>query len=91
MSFATSKKTLPQIPPTYQFLRNPGIADHDKDSILLAFADSSHTAWMIVLYLLRLTTNNEFFTQFLYAWVEPRWENNSKERIKFVRKSITNS
>ena len=48
------------------FLRNPGIADHEKDSILLAFADSSHTAWIVILYLLRVSTNNEFYTQFVH-------------------------
>ena len=50
-----------------KFLRNPGIADFTKDSVLLAFADSSSAAWMVVLLLLRTSTKNKYFTQFLYA------------------------
>ena len=50
-----------------RFLRNPGIADFTIDSVLLAFADSSSAAWMVVLLLLRASTKNKYFTQFLYA------------------------
>ena len=49
------------------FLRNPGRADPGKDSVLVAFADSSNTAWVVVLYLIRVTENNEFFTQFVHS------------------------
>ena len=49
------------------FLRNPGRADPDKGSVLVAFADASSTAWVVVLYLVRTTRNNEFFTQFVHS------------------------
>ena len=48
-------------------MRNPGRANHEKDSVLLAFADSSNTAWVVVLYLLRVSKKNEFFTQFVHS------------------------
>ena len=50
-----------------KFRRNPGIADSSRDSIILAFADSSQTAWMVVILLLRTSVDNKFYTQFVYA------------------------
>ena len=50
-----------------KFRRNPGIADSSKDSIILAFADSSQIAWMCVILLLRTSKDNKFYTQFVYA------------------------
>ena len=49
------------------FVRNPGRADPGKDSVLVAFADSSNTAWVVILYLVRATKDNEFFTQFVHS------------------------
>ena len=49
------------------FPRHIKRADCSEKSTLLAFADSSSTAWMVILYLLKLDHNKKFFTEFLYS------------------------
>ena len=49
------------------FPRNMKRADHTQKATLLAFADSSASCWIVVLYLLRLDHNKTFFAEFLYS------------------------
>ena len=49
------------------FPRHLKKADCSEKSTLLAFADSSSVAWMVILYLLKLDHNKKFFTEFLYS------------------------
>ena len=42
-------------------------ADQTQKSTLLAFADSSAIAWMVVIYLLRVDHNKQFYSEFLYS------------------------
>ena len=49
------------------FPRNLKRADQNQKATLLTFADSSATAWIVVIYLLRLDHNKQFYTEFLYS------------------------
>ena len=49
------------------FPRNLKRADQNQKAALLSFADSSATAWIVVIYLLRLDHNKQFYTEFLYS------------------------
>ena len=49
------------------FPRNMKRASQHEKSTLLAFADSSSTAWMVIIYLLRIDSKKQFFTEFFYS------------------------
>ena len=80
-----------------RFLRSPGIADPTKDSTILAFADISQVAWMVVILLLRTSVDNKIYTQFIHAngglnppgHTIPRNELNSYAKASQIIDSIT--
>ena len=50
-----------------KFPRSLKRADQEQKATLLTFADSSALAWMVVIFLLRIDKNKQFFTEFLYS------------------------
>ena len=82
-----------------KFPRNLKRADQKQKATLLAFADSSALAWMVVIYLLRLDKNKQFFTEFFYSTgglnpvnrTIPRSELHSYSKAADVVKSLRHS